>query len=220
MDDIDMAAYTETQYNIIGNSTTNFSGIFDGKGHAIRNLTIYRPSGNYIGLIGYADWHSTIQNLRIENILIRGNDVSNHVGGLCGSSYGEIIQCYSTGEISGRIFVGGLCGYMYGTMRNCFSTCTVTGREKVGGLCGMNSKMVQDCYATGAVNGPTEIGGLIGYNMGKVIRCYSTGSVPEFLLPVGSVESPISRIILSMKTPAISGISSHPATEPVSWEPA
>ncbi|MCI0498322.1 MAG: hypothetical protein L0Y36_01390 [Planctomycetales bacterium] len=53
MDDIDMAIYTGTQYNIIGNSSNPFAGTFDGNGHVIRNLT-YKTTAttNYVGLFG------------------------------------------------------------------------------------------------------------------------------------------------------------------------
>ncbi|MBN2210005.1 MAG: hypothetical protein JW709_01300, partial [Sedimentisphaerales bacterium] len=37
--DIDMLTYTGTRYNIIGNSSTKFTGSFDGDGHVIYNLT-------------------------------------------------------------------------------------------------------------------------------------------------------------------------------------
>jgi hypothetical protein len=40
MDDVNMALYTGTQYNIIGNTTTYFSGNFDGNFKVISNLTV------------------------------------------------------------------------------------------------------------------------------------------------------------------------------------
>jgi hypothetical protein len=40
MSDIDLGAYTGTQFNIIG-SIQSFTGTFDGNGHTISNFTYY-----------------------------------------------------------------------------------------------------------------------------------------------------------------------------------
>jgi len=36
---IELSAYTGESFNIIGNSTTKFTGVFDGDGHTISNFT-------------------------------------------------------------------------------------------------------------------------------------------------------------------------------------
>ena len=52
--DIDLGGYTGPTYNIIGNSGTPFSGVFDGNDHTISNFN-YAHSGtnDYIGLFVY-----------------------------------------------------------------------------------------------------------------------------------------------------------------------
>jgi hypothetical protein len=81
MGDIDMSIYTGTQYNIIGNSTTPFTGSFDGNGHVISNLTI-ATSTDYIGLFGYVGSGGQIRNLGVENVNMTGYVNSCYVGGL------------------------------------------------------------------------------------------------------------------------------------------
>ncbi|HML75805.1 MAG TPA: hypothetical protein PKB02_15050 [Anaerohalosphaeraceae bacterium] len=66
MVDIDMSAYAGTQSNTIGNSTTPFTGIFEGNGKVISNLSYTTTaSSNDIGLFGCI-YTATIQNLGIE----------------------------------------------------------------------------------------------------------------------------------------------------------
>jgi hypothetical protein len=60
-----------------------------------------------------------------------------YVGGLVGSNYADVANCYSTGAVSSNeLGVGGLAGGNWGTVTNCYSTGLVTGRESVGGLVG------------------------------------------------------------------------------------
>jgi hypothetical protein len=62
---------------------------------------------------------------------------------------GEIVDCYTRGNVLGRIFVGGLVGnnaipsghggWLHpGTISNCYSAAAVSGNEHVGGLVGHN----------------------------------------------------------------------------------
>ena len=82
MVDIDMSAYTGTQYKIIGNATTRFSGNFNGNNHKISNLTFTTTANvDYVGLFGYAN-NAIIKNLGIENIALYTG--GKYVGGLAG----------------------------------------------------------------------------------------------------------------------------------------
>ncbi|MDD5285155.1 MAG: filamentous hemagglutinin N-terminal domain-containing protein, partial [Desulfuromonadaceae bacterium] len=93
----------------IGNLTTNFTGTFDGLGHTISNLTITRPTTNYVGLFGAASTGAIIQNVGLV-----GGSVSGiaYVGDLLGINIGGAINnSYATGNVSGTgIGVGGLVG--------------------------------------------------------------------------------------------------------------
>jgi hypothetical protein len=172
MADIDMSIYTGTQYNIIGNSTTQFTGTFDGGGHIISNLT-YTTTTNYIGLFGYTS-NATIQNLGVVDANIQGGD---EVGGLMGRNDGVLIACYVTGFVSGTGWdVGGLVGTNAGSIIGCYAaTSEIYGRNSVGGLVGFNlSGSLIACYATGLICCEHDIlGGLVGENNGYINVCYA-----------------------------------------------
>jgi hypothetical protein len=158
---------------------TAFTGVFDGNGHRIINLTINGGSNDYLGLFGYVD-EGEVGNLGIEGGSLRG-DVA--VGGLAGGNlYGTISNCYSTASVSGGDnsgLIGGLLGFSYaGVVSNCYSTGDVNGFEEVGGLVGDNFfGSISDCYSTGDVNGVRYVGGLVGVSYDDVSNCYSTGDV-------------------------------------------
>jgi len=169
-----------------------FTGVFDGDGHVVRNLTIDTDGAHndYLGLFGcLAGSSAQIANLGVENVSVTGGDHSELLGGLCGfNQYGTISRCYSVGSVSGgaRAYsIGGLCGANKGTVSGCYSTGSVSGGEgayRLGGLCGYNiDGAIDGCYATGSVSGGHSVedaGGLCGYNWhGTISDCYSTGSV-------------------------------------------
>lgn len=179
---------------------TPFSGVFDGNGFAISNLTIDTFSdsnvGNddngYLGLFGtiYGE-QAEVKNLGLANILISGGG-SSVSGGLCGSSGNSTINnCYVSGSViieegdaASSYFVGGLSGANNGTISNCRSTASVAGpgeSESYGGLCGVNGGTIIDCWADCSVSGGYHshyLGALCGWNRnGKISKCYSTGTV-------------------------------------------
>ncbi|MCS3891632.1 filamentous hemagglutinin family protein [Bradyrhizobium japonicum USDA 38] len=165
----------------IGDISSYFSGIFDGLGHHISNLTINRPSSDNIGLFGYIDG-GTIRNVGLEGGSVTGN---NAVGGLVGSSglwvyggtssvaYNTISNVYNTGNVTGSgAMVGGLVGDAYiTTISNSYATGTVAGYGAAGGLGGrVVASSVSNSYATGNVSAVWDgAGGLIGYNIGTWI---------------------------------------------------
>jgi hypothetical protein len=156
----------------------SFTGVFDGNGHVIGNLTIDLEDSDYVGLFGYIGYGGKVRNLGLEHVSIKGKD---HVGALCGyNHYGTISNCYSTGNVSGNSDVGGLCGCCRrGLITESHSMCSVTGADSnVGGLCGHNNRgLFMNCYARGSVSGDSNVAGLCGRNGGTVRSSYSTGSV-------------------------------------------
>ncbi|MHC4324996.1 MAG: GLUG motif-containing protein, partial [Planctomycetota bacterium] len=138
-----------------------FTGVLDGNGHAILNLTI--EGNSFLGLFGYLDGDAIVSNLSIEAADVNG--VSDFVGSLAGFSYGKIIGCCCTGKVSGNDNVGGLLGSntIGGKITNCYSTVTVNGNERVGGLAGYTKGSVTMCYSTGMVISEGQnAGGLVG----------------------------------------------------------
>ena len=157
----------------IGDSTTKFTGTFNGQNYTITNLTINRPSTNYVGLFGYIGSGSTVSNVGLVGGSVSGQDF---VGELAGYNYGTVNKTSSTGSVSSRFEVGGLIGWNSGTVSNSYATGSARGIDDIGGLAGGNFGTVSTSYATGSVNGSYYIGGLLGCNFGTVSNSYATGS--------------------------------------------
>ena len=166
----------------IGYLTTLFEGTFDGLGHTISNLSINRPTTSGIGLFGYTDRGSAIQNLG----LLRGSfSGDTGVAGLVGVNQGTVNHSYMTGNVAGLANVGGLVGFNFGALSNSYATGNVAGQDNVGGLVGTNAGAVSNSYATGDVSGNSSVGGAIGFNIGSeaqanvgtVTNSYATGKV-------------------------------------------
>ncbi|MBN2589312.1 MAG: hypothetical protein JXA96_05595 [Sedimentisphaerales bacterium] len=179
-----------------------FSGIFDGNGHTISNITI--EGGSYLGLFGCLDSSAEIMDLGLVDVNIVGYGSAGCVGSLAGSNGyiysmgsedgGIISRCYSTGYVWGiSSSVGGLVGQNIGysgTVSQCYSSTFVHGYQYIGGLVGSNYGSIELCYSSGTVEGNQYVGGLVGQNMdgengrsfinlgfGTVSQCYSNGYV-------------------------------------------
>lgn len=204
--DIDMNDLGDAAYNIIGSATAGFSGIFDGNGHEISNLSLTTTHQLYTGLFGVVG--GEVRNLglvkptivaqgsRVGALMGRldhGNVVSCHarsasvsgnddVGALVGLNAGRIFSSYSTGNVSGNANVGGLVGLLTdGSVNTSYSKAEVSGNRNVGGLVGKTgdeTAAVRNCFATGSAVGDTYVGGLVGQiERGAAERCFSAGSV-------------------------------------------
>jgi methionine-rich copper-binding protein CopC len=166
-------------FDPIGDSSTPFTGTFNGTGHAISNLSIDRGSTDEVGMFGFVDG-GPIEKVGLENVDIAGE---MFVGGLVGFAEGPVRDSYVTGssDITGADdYVGGLVGNNGGTVTASYVTesVDVTGVTYVGGLVGNNDGSVSDSYAAGSVSGDREMGGLVGRNLGgTVTTSYATGDV-------------------------------------------
>ena len=198
--DIDMAAYTGTQYKIIGNFSTAFTGTFDGSGYKISHLTYTTTtSTDFVGMFGMTSG-AIIKNLGIEDANINADGVYG-VGSLIGEQIsGTVTNCHSTGSVistsSESSYAGGLIGMQcYGAVTNCYSSGKATsyssslGYSYAGGLIGEQyCSTATNCYSTGTAasysssgsfSSYSYAGGLIGRQWGNstATNCYSTGAV-------------------------------------------
>jgi len=220
MTDIHLSSYTGDSFNIIGNSATKFTGVFDGNGHTILNFTYDSNNINHIGLFGYVRWPAELKDLGLINPNVdsgTGNDVGSLVGYV---GYGTITNCYvEGGSISGDFYVGGLVGNNYrGTITNCYSESIVSVSSAegygAGGLVGDNLGTITNCYAKDAnVTGHEGVGGLVGWNEedGTISNCYSTGSVSGFadvggLVGGNATSGGLGTITTCYSTGSVSGI--------------
>jgi len=117
MADIDLSAYTETDFNIIGHYISGdsfdnkpFSGVFNGNDHTVSNFSYTCSDRNCIGLFGYiSEEQAKIRDLGLITSNIDANDGSN-IGLLVGYiEEGNIVNCYvDSGSVVGGAKVGGL----------------------------------------------------------------------------------------------------------------
>jgi hypothetical protein len=199
VNDINLADYTGTQFNIIGNYPSEpFTGVFDGNSHIISNFNYNSTGTRHIAIFGYVTGSDSL----INNLCIVDPNVNAGTGWRAGPVFGMIIDgtvsnCFvEGGRVSGRIEVGGLGGVNFaGLIFNCSSTTDIYGEDHAGGLLGGNTLdgLVSNCFATcevsaGGFNDEVSgVGGLIGVSYGTISNCYSSGDVSGINRPTGGL---------------------------------
>jgi len=184
VNDINLAEFTGTQFNIIGNDVNAFSGVFDGNNHTIYNFSYESTGTNCIGLFGSAIGNNTL----IKDLTLRDPNVDAGTGAGIGSLVGYLGGGSITGcgaevsTVSGEMIVGGLLGANFdGMVENCYVTGIVSGNSDfVGGLVGWNYLgTVENCHATCTVIAEFlgGAGGLAGLNTSTIKNCYSDGEI-------------------------------------------
>jgi len=172
MQDIDLK---ERSFRPIGGcgSGVNFSGIFDGNGHSVKNLMIFEPSGEFVGFFGSVR-NGEIRSFGIDSGIVTG---SIGVGGLIGLGHNvTVTECYNRANvIAAKGFSGGLIGRLGGTcsVSNCYNNAYVDASDIIAGgivgfLAGGTKATIQNCYHTGTLTDTAGRIGMIGY--------YGTGS--------------------------------------------
>jgi cytochrome c553 len=179
-----------------------FSGVLDGRGYTIRNLSIGRKERGGVGLIGVLAPSGVVMNLNLQNVSVAGRagvgsivgsnfgtvyncrangsvEGAMAIGGLVGGSAGLVFDSWFAGRVIGKQAVGGLVGDMTGAVYQSSSSVEVSGERGVGGLVGLNTfGSILDSYAAASVAGDNDIGGMVGVNTdAKVRNSYAIGSV-------------------------------------------
>ncbi len=159
-----------------------FTGVFEGLGHTVTDLTISDSTNTYVGLFG-GSFGATVRDIGLVGGSVNGRAAAA-VGALIGDNEGLMVNTYSGAAVTdGRAFsfAGGLAGQNGGTILNSFATGPVTGGAsgEAGGLVGDSGGSIIQAFATGAVtvgmNG--EAGGLLGAGDGSISQGYATGAV-------------------------------------------
>jgi len=163
----------------MGDPITVYSGTFDGNNKTVSGL-YFNGNSSYIGLFGSSEIDGNIKNVGVVDSYFKGNE---YVGGVCGSNYGTITNCYNAGNltaIQSGANIGGICGDTDGTITNCYNTGTVTATgttSYVGGVCARTGSdgIISNCYNTGTVTATdpnTDIGGICALPYGWDQNCY------------------------------------------------
>ena len=169
----------------IGQKLFAFSGVFDGDGHVVSNLSIDSTSAEYVGLFGMVSGtESRITDLHLIDPVI--NCDAEGVGCIAGKlRSGTMRNCsVERGVVTGYSYVGGLVGtFSFGHIVNCRTNVEVDGTGSYcGGLAGDNSNgTIESCLAAGEVACDIAAGGLVGLNYAGggaesafIDNCYST----------------------------------------------
>ncbi len=187
---------TGENWEPIGNtSDKGFSGIFNGNGNEIQNLTITGYENDYAGLFGYV-YGGEINDLKLTDVSI--TTTGSYVGALCGriagttaANYSPISNCEVSGAVSSTgetNYVGGVAGVVgsYANVANCTADVVVNAYSNAGGIVGYVSavssskNIIENCVSKGSVTASNNYaGGIVGYfkNDGIIYGCVNRGAV-------------------------------------------
>ena len=188
------ATSTENNYTAIGDNSHYFNGKFDGQGHTISGIRIYKGGNSnaddYQGLFGRIGSGAEVKNVILADTRITGCD---DTGGIVGyNDRGKVTNCHVTSDVTihaaiGASSHGGIAGRNIGTgaatITGCTSAAALTTHTDfrssyVGGITGNNSGgIVTNCLYLGTtLEGYSRAGAIVGDNSGTVENCYFTST--------------------------------------------
>ena len=163
------------------NTSTAFSGSFDGQGYTIRGLYINNTS-NRRGLFSYVN--GNISNLTVEGEV---SSTGDYIGGIVSIlNGGTISHCINRVTVHGNKYVGGVVGYSYSSIDHCGNEADITATNNtscVGGISGYAYYAAVEflnCYNHGHITGKNGVGGICGYlreNNTVFRNVYNTGVI-------------------------------------------
>lgn len=169
-----------------------FSGVLDGQGHTIKNLTISKPSAAADDAVGFIanlkGSGAALKNLNIENLTI---STSAEQAGLVGLvSEGATISGVNvkSGNLTGGKATGAIVGRVmkHGTISNCTNGANITSKtSNAGGIAGASyyteegkQTVITGCTNSGTIHAENvAAGGISGLNTGLIENCTNTGNV-------------------------------------------
>ena len=172
---------TENNFIAIGNYNNFFNATYDGNGHTISGIRIYKDGADNAdglqGLFGYVR-NGVIRNVHLTDARITGY---YQVGGIVGcleGSYAKVMDCSVAADVcihavQNSYHHGGVVGYNYQSgIYRCISRATLTAKsgkthKKFGGITGYTYSYahIADCLAEGVSIPNIETrGAIIGYN--------------------------------------------------------
>ena len=162
---------------LCGSSGDGFTGVFDGQGYTVSNLT---TEGSYGGL--FRNNKGTIKNV---NVVIAESGTTG-TSGLVYYNNGTISDCIVKGDIvSTNDYVGGICSRNNSTISQCKFEGNVESTKSnstiyVGGITGYNNSKISASAVIGNVaSNKAYVGGIAGYNSyaSTITNCYFIGEL-------------------------------------------
>jgi len=189
---------TESNYEAIGDNSHAFAGHFDGDGHTISGIRIYKGgedkttyTDDYQGLFGKISSTAEVKNVTLADATITGY---KRIGGIVGySDKGTITGCHVLSNVTFPCvqayaqYHGGIVGYNNeGIVTGCTSAAAFThvgsvyNTYNIGGIVGYNqyTGTVSNCLYLGTtLQGDHYVGAIVGYNnQSTVTNCYYTST--------------------------------------------
>ncbi len=161
----------------------------------LRNITILGLSSSVGALVGGN------YGLILQCSVTGSISGESMVGGLVGVNYGgHVVDCSAFCNIQGvGGEVGGLVGTNYDNISDCYAIGTVTGEKSLGGLIGNNDSYeaaVCRCYAACEIiaDSNNSIGGLIGKSSGRTTHSFWDIQVSGQKISAGGVGLPTAKL--------------------------
>ena len=180
---MDNITITKTQWIPI----SDFTGILDGNGFQIFDLTISIPADIYaqeksFGL--FANNSGVLRNITLTNVTINGSIAHGgawvNVGGLTGTNQGQIINSAVDVNITCKRYlsrIGGLVGYNKGTITDVRSWATIYGNGDMGAVAGVTENgTISHAIAYNRILSlyvqinNRSIGGIVGYSVNSTLE--------------------------------------------------
>lgn len=178
-----------------------YTGVFDGNGHVIRNLSISQSVNNKriynhrtTGFFAYLGVEAVLQNLGIENAEIKTSDLCTYGGVLVGvAAYAKMQNCYSSGTIVFEkvTYAGGVIGYLVEMNKDQDCSHLYTTYEKLIGSNG-SSKNISPSFFVAETEGYVKLQGT-----GKTLEQFKSGEVTWLLNDQKSDDSVVWRQTLA-----------------------
>jgi hypothetical protein len=157
---------------------TTFTGLFQGLGNTISNVTLNNTAGATAigGMFAQVDG-GMVANIGLSNLRMTAGRTA-YAGGLAGGNLsGTFFGDHVSGKIKvGKALGGGLVGSNGGPIDSSYTDVEIEGRAGVGGLVGENGNgdTIANSFAVGSVKGGGS-GGLVCTNEGQIVNSYATG---------------------------------------------
>jgi uncharacterized repeat protein (TIGR02543 family) len=147
------ATSTENNYTSIGTYSYSFKGIFDGDGHTISGIRIYKGGNNKLFDASQRLFGSVGDSGVVKNVILTDARITGwaYVGGIAGDSYGCITGCQVANDVAlyavqnDADSFGGIVGYCFkSSVSGCTSAVKIAVKDglskcvRFGGIVGCN----------------------------------------------------------------------------------
>jgi uncharacterized repeat protein (TIGR02543 family) len=185
--DIDLE---NVEWTVIGSTQTPFTGVFDGNGYKIKNLTIDSVSGTEVGLFGCSS--GTIKNLILEDVNINLGTINSdsYVAALVATNKGTIDNVTSSGTVtianhSATLtsYVAGVVSKNLGSLKYITNGINVSGGTYTGGVCSYDESTDANIAGLRLINN----GDVVGLQIAGGVYAYSKQKTYSYMKNTGSV---------------------------------